>query len=188
MSPDADDTELITRCRRGDSAAYGELVRRYQDRLYNTVYRLVGHEEDARDAVQDAFLSAYQSLRKFKGDSRFFTWLYRIAVNAAITRKRKDRLNNRVDSAHNFDAPEPSVEDEPGRGLERADDERVLQTALNRMTPEFRVALVLKEIDGLKYEEIAEVVGVPIGTVRSRIHRGRLELTELLRDRIEAGE
>src|SRR5260370_23693650 len=84
-----DDRRLIADCLKGRTAAFGELVRRYQDRLYNTVFRLVDNAEDAQDVVQDAFLNAYQSLDSFKGDSRFFTWLYRIAVNAAISLKRK---------------------------------------------------------------------------------------------------
>src|ERR687883_549302 len=95
----ADDQRLIAECLQGDTAAFGELVRRYQDRLYNTVYRLVGNAEDAQDVVQDAFLNAYQSLEGFKGDSLFFTWLYRIAVNAAISFKRKRRVVIPIDAA-----------------------------------------------------------------------------------------
>src|SRR5436190_8101184 len=87
-----DDRRLISECLKGRTAAFGELVRRYQDRLYNTVFRLLGNSEDAQDVVQDAFLNAYQSLRHFKGDARFFTWLYRIAFNAAISLKRKHRV------------------------------------------------------------------------------------------------
>src|SRR5919201_112291 len=88
----ADDRRLIAECLEGRTAAFEELVRRYQDRLYNTVYRLVDNAEDAQDVVQDAFFSAYQSLGTFKGDSQFFTWLYRIAINTAISLKRKQRV------------------------------------------------------------------------------------------------
>ena len=88
----ADDRRLIRECLQGDASAFGELVRRYQDRLYNTAYRLVGNAEDAQDVVQDAFLHAYQALDGFKGDSQFFTWLYRIAVNTAISLRRKQRV------------------------------------------------------------------------------------------------
>jgi RNA polymerase sigma-70 factor (ECF subfamily) len=183
-----DDSELIAQSVRGDSAAFGELVRRYQDRLYNTVYRLLGNAEDAQDVVQDCFLSAYQSLPHFKGDSRFFTWLYRIAVNAAISLKRKRRTVLRADirgthssSVEPFDDSEAS---QPSLALERAEDGERLQAALSQLTPEHRTVLVLKDIEGQKYEEIAEILQVPIGTVRSRLHRARLEL----RDRLQRDE
>src|SRR5207247_7737334 len=99
----ADDQLLIAACLEGDPAAFGELVRRYQDRLFNTVYRLLDQAEDAQDVVQEAFLNAYQSLDNFKGDSLFFTWLYRIAINTAISFKRKQRavLSINVATEHN---------------------------------------------------------------------------------------
>jgi RNA polymerase sigma-70 factor (ECF subfamily) len=179
-----DDSLLISQSVRGDRAAFGELVRRYQDRLYNTLYRFLGNAEDAQDVVQDSFLSAYQSLHHFKGDSRFFTWLYRIAVNSAISLKRKHRvvLNGDFQAAGRSPA-EPLDDSEagrPGAALERAEDEHRLQVALDRLTPEHRAVLVLKDIQGEKYEAIAEILQVPIGTVRSRLHRARLELRDRL--------
>jgi RNA polymerase sigma-70 factor, ECF subfamily len=180
-----DDSQLIAQSVRGDTAAFGELVRRYQDRLYNTVVRLLGNAEDAQDVVQDAFLSAYQSLHQFQGDARFFTWLYRIAVNAAISLKRKHRVLLSADlttAGQNVAEPlDDSPASQPGAALERAEDRQQLQAALARLTPEHRAVLVLKEIDGQKYETIAEILQVPIGTIRSRLHRARLEL----RDRLE---
>src|SRR5262252_9600267 len=138
----ADDQRWIARCLDGDSAAFGELVRRYQDRLYNTVYRLVENPEDAADVVQDAFLNAYQSLDGFKGDSQFFTWLYRIAVNTAISHKRKQRLTLSIDAGRNgegrvepLDASDAS---HPGHALERAEEEQRVQQALNRLSAEHR--------------------------------------------------
>src|SRR5262249_5738732 len=157
MAVQRDDSLLIAQSVRGDRTAFGELVRRHQDRLYNTVYRLLGNAEDAQDVVQEAFLSAYQSLGHFKGDSRFYTWLYRIAVNAAISLKRKHRVLLRADMpARGETATEPlddSEASQPGAALERAEGEQRLQAALNRLTPEHRIVLVLKEIDGQKYEE-----------------------------------
>src|SRR5262249_48222467 len=100
----ADDQRLIAACLEGDTAAFSILVRRYQDRLYNTVYRLLDNAEDAQDVVQEAFLHAYQSLDSFKGDSLFFTWLYRIAVNTAISLKRKRRVILSIDGARNGEA------------------------------------------------------------------------------------
>jgi RNA polymerase sigma-70 factor (ECF subfamily) len=180
----ADDHRLIAECLRGDTAAFGELVRRYQDRLYNTVFRLVDNAEDAQDVVQDAFLNAYQALDHFKGDSLFFTWLYRIAVNTAISLKRKHRVAISMDVSRETGAAlEPvdhSVGSQPGHALEQAEQERRIQIALNRLSPEHRAVLIMKDMEGQKYETMAEVLGVPIGTIRSRLHRARNELRDLL--------
>jgi RNA polymerase sigma-70 factor (ECF subfamily) len=180
----ADDQRLIAQCLDGDTAAFGELVRRYQDRLYNTVYRLVDNAEDAADVVQDAFLNAYQSLDGFKGDSLFFTWLYRIAVNTAISQKRKQRVLLSIDAGRNGEAVvqplDESAYSQPGHALERAEQDRRVHQALQRLSPEHRAVLILKDMEGQKYEEMADVLGVPIGTIRSRLHRARAELRELL--------
>ncbi len=179
----ADDHRLIAESLEGDTAAFGELVRRYQDRLYNTVYRLVDNADDALDVVQEAFLNAYQSLDSFKGDSLFFTWLYRIAVNTAISLKRKKRVMVRIagqDGEGAIDPFDPSEMSRPGHALEQAEQEQRIQQALARLSPEHRAVLVMKDMEGQKYEMMAEVLGVPIGTIRSRLHRARLELRELL--------
>jgi RNA polymerase sigma-70 factor (ECF subfamily) len=182
VSPD--DNRLIKDCLEGNPAAFGELVRRYQDRVYNTAFRLLGNAEDAYDVVQDAFLNAYLSLGSFKGDSLFFTWLYRIAINTAITLKRKQRVVISLQGArggdNGLDPADPSHEAEPGRGLEQAEQEQRIQAALNRLSPEHRAVLILKDMEGQKYEEMAEILQVPIGTIRSRLHRARTELREVL--------
>jgi len=180
----ADDQCLIAQCLDGNTVAFGELVRRYQDRLYNTVYRLIGNAEDAADVVQDAFLNAYQSLDGFKGDSQFFTWLYRIAVNTAISQKRKQRVLLSIDAGRNgATTVQPLDESEygrPGHALERAEQDRRVHRALQQLSAEHRAVLILKDMEGQKYEEMADVLGVPIGTIRSRLHRARAELRELL--------
>ncbi len=179
-----DDHRLISSCLEGDTAAFGVLVTRYQDRLYNTVYRLVANAEDARDVVQETFLSAYQSLAAFKGDSLFFTWLYRIAINNAISMKRKQRAVLRLTSGLETGAvAEPADRSEatqPGRAMEMAEDERRVHRALNRLSAEHRTVLVLKDMEGRKYEEMAEILEVPIGTIRSRLHRARMEMRDIL--------
>jgi RNA polymerase sigma-70 factor (ECF subfamily) len=180
----ADDHRLIAECLRGQTAAFGELVARHQDRLFNTIVRLVDHAEDARDVVQESFLHAYQSLHSFKGDSLFFTWLYRIAVNTAMTMKRKQRPVLRVRTgAAGEDGHEPHDRSEvnrPGYALEMAEEERRVHDALARLSAPHRAVLVMKDMEGMKYEEIAEVLEVPIGTIRSRLHRARLEMKEIL--------
>ena len=180
-----DDDRLIADCLKGQTAAFGELVRRYQDRLFNTVLRLVDSAEDAQDVVQEAFLHAYQSLDRFKGESQFFTWLYRIAVNSAISLKRKQRIvvSLHLDREGQGGVPEPhdaSELSQPDLVLERADEERRIQAALNRLSPEHRAVLILKDLEDKKYETMAEILQVPIGTIRSRLHRARLELREVL--------
>lgn len=182
MNPD--DRRLIADCLAGRTEAFGDLVRRYQDRLFNAVVRVVDNADDAQDAVQDAFINAYQSLGSFKGDAEFYTWLYRIAFNTAISLKRKRRpavsLGQGGDGEGGLDPADPVAAAGPGAELERGEEEVILQAALGRLSPEHRVVLVLKDIDGRKYDEIAAVLDVPIGTIRSRIHRARAELKELL--------
>lgn len=180
----ADDHRLITECREGNTAAFGELVLRYQDRLYNTVIRLVDSSEDARDVVQESFLHAYQSLHTFKGDSLFFTWLYRIAVNTAISIKRKQRHVLRIqagsDDKNAINPVDPAESNRPGHAIEMAEEERKVHDALGKLSTEHRAVLVMKDMEGMKYEEMAEVLGVPVGTIRSRLHRARLEIRDLL--------
>jgi RNA polymerase sigma-70 factor (ECF subfamily) len=180
----ADDQHLIAECLQGNTAAFGGLVRRYQERLYHSVYRLVENSEDARDVVQEAFLSAYQSLDGFKGDALFFTWLYRIAVNTAISLKRKQRTMVRLEVGRNgehlIEPLDTSDVSRPGHTLEQAEEGQRVREALGRLSPEHRAVLVMKDMEGQKYETMAEILQVPIGTIRSRLHRARLELRELL--------
>jgi RNA polymerase sigma-70 factor (ECF subfamily) len=180
----ADDDRLIAECLKGDPAAFGQLVRRHQDRLFNTVFRLVDNDADAQDVVQEAFISAYQSLESFKGHSEFFTWLYRIAYNTAVSLKRKRRVTLSLSVGHGGEAThEPLDESEvsrPGQGLERIEEERRIQAALNRLSPEHRMVLILKDMEGQKYEAMADILQVPIGTIRSRLHRARAELRAIL--------
>jgi len=180
-----DDRRLIADCPGGKRDAFGELVTRYQGRLYNVAIRLVDNAEDAADVVQDTFLSAFTALSSFKGDAEFFTWLYRIAFNTAISLKRKKRPTVSLEAGRaggdgSIDPDDPSEYIRPGAALERTEEDRQLHAAMARLSYEHREALVLKDIEGLKYEEMAEILGVPVGTVRSRLHRARTELRDLL--------
>ncbi len=180
----SDDQRLLFDSQQGNSEAFGELVRRYQDRLFNTVYRFLDNTEDAQDVVQEAFLSAFQSLKKFKGQAQFYTWLYRIALNSAISLKRKQRAGTSLTSDKGnkggFEPPDLSEANRPGFSLEQQEEEKRVQEALNRLSPEHRAVLVLKDIQGEKYETMAAILEVPVGTIRSRLHRARLELREIL--------
>lgn len=176
----AEDQELIAECLAGDTEAFGALVVRYQDRLYNTLVNVLGSAEEARDVAQDAFVHAFQKLQSFRGRAAFYSWLFRIAFNAAISRKRKVRRpSGSVDASREgggVDPPDLRSDIEPSFPLEQAERQALVRKALAEISEEFRTALVLKEMDGLKYEEIAEIMNCPIGTVRSRIHRARTEL------------
>jgi RNA polymerase sigma-70 factor (ECF subfamily) len=178
------DQQLIADCLNGRTAAFGELVRRYQDRIFNVVFRLVGNAEDASDVVQDAFLSAYQSLGKFKGEAQFYTWLYRIAINTAVSLKRKQRVvaafRVRTSEAGDAEPLDHSEFSRPENAMERSEQQQRVQAALQKLSGEHRTVLILKDIEGQKYETIAEILRVPIGTVRSRLHRARLELRAIL--------
>lgn len=187
MTGSNDDLSLIAECRAGRTEAFGALVERYQDRLYPTALRLTGAVEDALDLLQDTFLRAYQKLGGFHGDSSFYTWVYRIMVNLALTGRRK-RLPRRFRAGVAGDTPDPSESSDPGAPLERAEREALVQGALGRLAVDHRVVVVMKEFDGLRYEEIADALGVPVGTVRSRLHRARCELKSLLRESIEPAE
>ena len=180
----ADDQQLIRECLAGRTEAFGRLVLRYQDRLYNTLVNVLGSADDARDVSQDAFVHAFTKLASFRGHSAFYSWLFRIAMNSAVSQKRKTRrVTVSVEAAREQAGVEPSddhPDSQPSHALETSERQTAVRAALAELSEEYRTVLVLKEIEGLKYEEIAEIVGCPIGTVRSRIHRARCELRQKL--------
>jgi RNA polymerase sigma-70 factor (ECF subfamily) len=184
----ADDRQLIADCLRGRIEAFSVLVRRYQDRLFNAMVHYVNNAEDAQDVVQEAFISAYKALERFKGESQFFTWLYRIARNHATDLKRKKRVTHSLEVHLHEDAQpvDGSEATRPEGAVERSEEEALVRRALDQLSPEHRQVLVLNLLEGLKYEEIAEALQVPIGTIRSRIHRAKAELREIL-EREELG-
>lgn len=178
------DQHLITECLTGRTEAFGQLVVRYQNRLYHTLVHVLGSADEAQDVAQDAFVHAFQKLQSFRGDSAFYSWLFRIALNAAVTRKRKNkRMKASLEAAKDAAGIEPTDEHptaDPSYALEQSERQKLVRHALSQLSEEFRTVLVLKEMEGLKYEEIAEMVECPIGTVRSRIHRARAEMRQKL--------
>ncbi|HMP01595.1 MAG TPA: sigma-70 family RNA polymerase sigma factor [Gemmatales bacterium] len=175
-----EEERLIAACRQGDTTAYGTLVRRYQDRLHHALYRFLQDTDDALDVVQEAFLSAYLALGDFKGGARFYTWLYRIAMNHAIDLRRRQASARRGGTVDAQARMPPDHRQGPDQTAMRRDTAEMLHRALGKLSPEHRLALILKDIEGMSYEEMAEVLAVPIGTVRSRLHRARLELKDIL--------
>ncbi len=176
-----EDRQLIADCLKGQIEAYSELVRRYQDRLYNAVFRFLNDAEDAQDVTQEAFVSAWQALSRFKGNAKFFTWIYRIAINHAIDLKRKRKVSRGLEVRLSDELqPVAAGAAPPEEAVERREEAEKLRKALNLLSAEHRMVLILKDIDGMKYEEMADTLEVPIGTIRSRLHRARLELRVIL--------
>jgi len=175
------DSQLIGRTLSGEPAAFGELVLRYQDRLYGSLARVLGSAEDARDAAQEAFVQAFVKLETFRGSSAFYTWLYRIAHNTAMSHARRKRPTRSLDMERADRGSEPiDGQPAPDARLEMSERAVQVQRVLAELSIEYREVIVLREIDGCSYEEIAEILNVPVGTVRSRLFRARLELRDRL--------
>jgi RNA polymerase sigma-70 factor, ECF subfamily len=182
-----DDAPLIDRTLRGDSIAFGELVEKYQHRLFQAIVHVVGAREDAEDVVQESFVQAYFKLKSFQRKSAFFTWLYRIAFNLAMTWRRKQKPKLSLDAAHDDQGLEVTdLSPTADQQLLQAERATLVQAALQELLEEHRAILVLREIEGLEYETIAEILGIPGGTVRSRLHRARLQLREILKTKLES--
>lgn len=165
----------------GDSEAFGLLVQKYQNRLFNGIVLVMRNRQEAEDVVQEAFVLAYTKLSSFRGHSAFFTWLYRIAYNLAISRLRRQRNSISLDRQRETIGIDLSATDvSPSVNLERQEEVSQMYQALDRLTEEHRSILVLREMEGMDYEAIAEVLDLPIGTVRSRLHRARDQLREKL--------
>ncbi len=177
-----DDGELIGRFGKGDVAAFEELVRRYQDRVYNLCRYLLRDPRDAQDAAQNVFMKAYRGLNDFRPDSSLYTWLYRIAVNTCLDHKRKSR-REALKYKSLAELP-PSPEPYPQQIYEAKEAARTVQQALAELREDQRAAIVLREIEGLSYEEIADVLHISPGTVKSRISRAREELRRILRKKL----
>lgn len=176
-----DERQLIEAACGGETAAFEALVRKYQQRLCTALTHLCGSYEEAEDVAQEALVQAYLKLRTFTGSSAFYTWLYRIAINAAISRRRRRRPEVSVEDCrqHRGDQFADGGELPPQRLL-REERAAQIRCALSRLSDEYRAILVLREIEGFAYDQIAEILGLPAGTVRSRLHRARLQLKEQL--------
>jgi RNA polymerase sigma-70 factor (ECF subfamily) len=182
------DGALVERARRGDREAFRVLVERYQRKVAALAVGMLRNREDALDVVQDTFTKAYQSLDKFKGDSSFYTWIYRIGVNLCIDHQRREsryvQATGESDDLGDEVAP-PSAEDlERDEPFELARSSEIgvhLVEAINELTPEHRAVILLREVDGLSYEEISQALDCPKGTVMSRLHYARRHLQARLR-------
>ena len=190
--------ELLRRAQKGDRAAYGQIVLAYQDRLYNAVLRLIGDREEARELTQEAFTRGLMKLDTFRGDAAPYTWLFRIAVNLTISQLRKvqrhrtfslsapgrngngrygtdDQASSLVDR---MAAPTASV---PHADLEKREQGEAVLAALGRLDAEYRAVLVMRDVEGFDYQQMADVLSLPLGTLKSRLFRARLALRDELK-------
>jgi RNA polymerase sigma-70 factor (ECF subfamily) len=188
---DVSELDLVKRCQTGDCEAFDELVTRYRTRVFGMIYNMVHSEQDAWDLAQDSFVKAWKSIKRFRGQSSFYTWIYRIVMNVTIDWLRKKQVKaggaefddsiqlKEVDPASKT-MPKPDAL--PSEQLEQREIRTEIDKAIAQLSPEHRAVILMKEIDGMQYHEIAESLGCSIGTVMSRLFYARKKLQNLLRD------
>jgi RNA polymerase sigma-70 factor (ECF subfamily) len=185
-----DDIALVRRCQKGDALAFEQLVIKYRSKVFSMIYGMVQNEQDAWDLAQEGFIKAWRSIHRFKGQASFYTWLYRIVTNVAIDSLRRKGFKKTAefddDIAANEVAPGsktvPTPDPMPHQGLEREEIRQRIEQAISKLSPEHRAVIVMKEIEELQYNEIAEALGCSIGTVMSRLFYARKKLQTLLKD------
>lgn len=181
----AEDPQLVARCLGGEESAWEELLRAHNRKIYNLCYRFTGRPSEAEDLTQEVFIKVFQTLTTYDvTQGGFSTWLNRVARNHLVDhyrRTHKDRLTSSIEDETGGLEDKPSAEEHPIARVESRERHEILQAALNRLSPDMREAVVLRDFQDLDYDEIAEVLGVPEGTVKSRINRGRLELARVIK-------
>jgi len=186
--PQTSDEELIARFQEGDNYAFDLLVKRYKDPLLNFVFRFLGDRTEAEDIVQETFLRLFKNKHYYKEIAKFSTWIYTIAGNLAKTELRRRRRRKIFSISHfmslekDYDIPDESHSPEQDANSQITD--AIIQKAIQKLSPKFKEVIVLRDIQGLSYEEIAEIVHIPLGTVKSRVNRARLKLQEDLKELI----
>lgn len=183
-----DEAELISRCQQGDQEALKEIFDQYHKKVYRVAYGVVRQREDALDIVQEVFIKLFRSIKNFKGESRFSTYLYRMAINTAIDHRRKmgKPRTTSLDQEEGFQ-PAEEPEKRPDRIFFYKELEGKVNQALNKLPVDQRTAVILREVEGLSYQEIAETMKSSVGTVMSRLHYGRKRMQESLKDYLKEG-
>lgn len=189
--PDGYEEKLIERLKRRDEAAFTELMELYQTKVFHLLFRMLGDKEEARDVAQDVFYTVFKSIDSFRGDSKLSTWIYRVATNhcknrikylGRRARGQKQEFNelSEKDSVESGTMQTSATIDRPDQAVEGMETESIVQRALAKLDEEHRTLVVMRDIEGLSYEEIQSVTGLAEGTVKSRLHRARLQLKELV--------
>lgn len=176
LGEETGDAECVKRVQRGDTESFEILVRRHQKTTFNLIYRFVGDYDEATETAQEVFLSAYKSIQQFRGDASFSTWLYRIAFNHAST--RRESLHNKLKREVALDDTVILVDGgaDPAASAERREIQQCVQQALNRLDRDDAQIILLRDLQDVRYEDIAETLDLPVGTVKSRLHRARQAL------------
>jgi RNA polymerase sigma-70 factor, ECF subfamily len=180
VSDGISDAECVRRVQEGDTEAFGILVQRHQKAIFNLLYRILGDYDDAAEVAQEAFLSAYRSIKSFRGDASFATWLYRIAVNHANTRRKSHAAGQERGAAMESLAGPPDGDSDPAAALEQKETRQRVQAALDGLSTEDATIIVLRDLQDIPYETVAATLGIPVGTVKSRLHRARRALKDRL--------
>jgi RNA polymerase sigma-70 factor (ECF subfamily) len=182
------DSQIIERTLRGEPDAFSMLVRRWERQIYGLTLRMLGHDDEAKDATQETFLSAYRNLGKFRGEAKFSSWIYRIALNVCNTRLRnRTRGVVSLEEHQESSGCEVAAEiDDLGSVIQREQVARLVRRALQALPAEMRQVIIMKEYDGLKFSEIAEILGIPVSTVKTRMYTGLVELRKRLEHLREA--
>ena len=182
-----DESAVVAQAREGDTTAFGELVRRYEGRIFRLAQHVTQNREDAEDVLQETFMKAYEHLDQFKGDSKFYTWIVRIAVNQALMKLRRQKTDKSVSLDETIDTGEDMVVreiaawgEDPEQQLSREELGGILETAIQSLEPLYRSVFVLRDIEELSTEETAEMLGLSVPAVKSRLLRARLQLREKL--------
>src|SRR3954447_5627179 len=186
--------DLVKRCQSGDAEAFDELVSRYRTRVFGMIYNMVHNEQDAWDLAQDSFLKAWKSIGRFRGQSSFYTWIYRIVTNVTIDWLRKKQVKGgcaefneelQMRGVHPAAKTVPKAEPAPHERMEQREIRARIDAAIAQLSPEHRAVILMKETEDMQYNEIAEALGCSIGTVMSRLFYARKKLQNLLRDLYE---
>jgi RNA polymerase sigma-70 factor (ECF subfamily) len=189
--PDVSELELVKRCQAGQTEAFDELVTRYRTRIFAMIYNMVHNEQDAWDLAQESFLKAWKSIKRFRGKSSFYTWIYRIVMNVTIDWLRKKQIKGagaefddsiqlkQIDPASKT---VPKADPLPHARMERAEIRARIDEAIRQLSPDHRAVILMKEVEEMQYHEIAETLGCSIGTVMSRLFYARKKLQNSLRD------
>ncbi len=190
LSTAAEDAVLVARCQRGDTQAFNELVTKHRQKVYAMIYNMVRNEQDAWDLAQDGFLKAWKSIARFRGQSSFYTWLYRIMMNVTIDWVRKKRIESQAEFDETLGlrgveagaVTAPKQDALPLKKMEQVEIRARIDAAVEKLTPEHRAVILMREMDGLEYQEIADAMECSIGTVMSRLFYARKKLQVLLKD------